>query len=390
MAKLPRWAALAIVGLVAAGLIVWEVTGLRRTDPPQREVAVILGAQGPFPETLYLEEGAQYRIALTSLDEAYPLPDGPGIRTQAAGREVVPGGVAWIELTAGADWDGRRLGESGPVVRVVDSLSRFVAMGEVYPVAIIAGEGQLIPEQVRLLEGSRILLGGTSLSRPRVVTPRGTAVPLALFPGQVLQIPLEVPTPGTYPLECEQGCEQVRWRGAFRVEALDSEVPWVEAAGSDAAAELGRMAPDFALYDVNGRVVQLSEFRGDKGVFVNFWATWCPPCLREMPAMQALFERRGHEVAILAVNYRETRDQVQGFMADLGLQFPALLDVQGDVAHRYNVWSYPTSVFIDRDGVVRGRFVGELSPELMEAFVDAITGDPGALPIIDPEGPAGS
>ena len=106
--------------------------------------------------------------------------------------------------------------------------------------------------------------------------------------------------------------------------------------------------------------------------------------------MQALFEGRGHEVAILAVNYRETREQVQAFMADLDLHFPALMDVQGEVAHRYNVWSYPTSVFIDRHGVVRGRFVGELSPELMEQFVDAITGDPGPLPIIEREAPAGS
>lgn len=99
--------------------------------------------------------------------------------------------------------------------------------------------------------------------------------------------------------------------------------------------------------------------------------------------MQALYDRRGDEVVILAVNYRETRSQVTAFMDDLDLHFPALLDVQGDVALRYGVWSYPTSVFIDKDGVVRGRFVGELSPELMEQFVDAITGDPGALPILD-------
>jgi len=106
--------------------------------------------------------------------------------------------------------------------------------------------------------------------------------------------------------------------------------------------------------------------------------------------MQALYERRGDEVAILAVNYRETRAQVEAFMQELDLHFPALLDVQGDVALRYNVWSYPTSVFVDKDGIVRGRFIGELSPELMEQFVDAITRDPGALPILDPSGTAGS
>lgn len=391
MTKLPRWAAVAIVVLLAAGLLAWELMGLERSDAPLREVAVILGAEGPFPDTLYLEQGHSYRVAMTSLDEAYPLPQGPGLSPQAgASREVVPGEVVWLDLTADSGWDGRRLGEGGPVVRVVESLSQLAARGEVYPVAVIAGQGELIPRQVRLLGGSRALIGGTSLGGPRVLTPKGTGIPLALWPGEVIRMGLDVPSPGTYEIVCEQGCGDSTWRGAFRVEALDGEVPWVEAADTGSAAELGRVAPDFALYDADGQVVQLSDLRGHKAVFVNFWATWCPPCLREMPAMQALYERRGHEVAILAVNYRETREQVEAFMADLGVHFPALLDVQGAVAHRYNVWSYPTSVFIDRDGVVRGRFIGELSPEMMEEFVDAITGEPGALPIIDAEGAAGS
>lgn|GEM_PF-132445 len=383
MSKLPRWAAVTIVVALVAGLAAWELWGLRAPDNPPREVAVILGAQGPYPETLYLEDGASYRIALTSLDEVYPLPDVPGVRLpQSGARDVAFGEVAWVELDADPGWDGRRLGENGPVVRVVDSLARLVAMGIEYPVAVIAGEGELIPRQVRLLEDSRAVVGGTSLRGPVMLNTKGTGVQFALWPAEVIVLALDVPSPGTYELACEQGCSG-RWQGAFRVDALAAEVPWVEAQGTAAAAELGRMAPDFALYDADGRVVQLSDYRGEKAVFVNFWATWCPPCLREMPAMQALYDRRGDEVVILAVNYRETRSQVTAFMDDLDLHFPALLDVQGDVALRYGVWSYPTSVFIDKDGVVRGRFVGELSPELMEQFVDAITGDPGALPILD-------
>lgn len=389
MSKLPRWAAIAFIGLIAAGLVAWEMVGLRRTDAPMREVAVIFGTAGPFPETLYLEDGVQYRIALTSLDRSYPVPAGNGVVSSSAASEVAPGEVVWIELTADPSWDGRRLGDTGPVVRVVESIGEIVARGEEYPVAIIAGAGELIPRQVRLLEGSRAVVGGTSLRAPVILNTKGAGVQFVLWPAEVIQLALDVPGPGTYELACEQGCTG-GWRGEFRVEALDSEVPWVEAGGTGAAAEVGKRAPDFALYDMNGRVVQLSDLRGEKGVFINFWATWCPPCLREMPAMQALYERRGHEVAILAVNYRETRAQVETFMADLDLHFPALLDVQGDVALRYNVWSYPTSVFVDKDGIVRGRFIGELSPELMEQFVDAITGDPGALPVLDPGAPAGS
>src|SRR5690606_10322577 len=123
MSKLPRWAALVFVALIAAGLIAWELTGLRRPEAPLREVAVILGAAGPFPDTLYLEEGAQYRVALTSLDKAYPVPQGSGIASSTGAREVMPGQVVWIELAADPSWDGRRLGDGGPVVRVVDSLA---------------------------------------------------------------------------------------------------------------------------------------------------------------------------------------------------------------------------------------------------------------------------
>lgn len=89
--------------------------------------------------------------------------------------------------------------------------------------------------------------------------------------------------------------------------------------------------------------------------------------------MQDLYERRGAEVEILAVNYLESRPQVAEFMHELELDFPVLMDVNGDVNGRYSVWSYPTSVFVDRDGIVRGRFIGELTVQMMEEFVDSIT-----------------
>jgi Thiol-disulfide isomerase and thioredoxins len=119
--------------------------------------------------------------------------------------------------------------------------------------------------------------------------------------------------------------------------------------------------------------VQLSDFRGEKPVFINFWATWCPPCMREMPEMQRLYAARGDEFEILAVNFLEHRPQVIPWVEEYGLEFPILMDVTGEVSSRYGVWSYPTSVFIDKDGIVRGRFVGELSYQMMEDFVDAIS-----------------
>ncbi|MBO8141701.1 MAG: redoxin domain-containing protein [Firmicutes bacterium] len=379
---LPRWAGFLIVALIALGLAWWELA--RQTSGPgsgPREAAVILTVDGPFPPVLYVENGTDYRIAFTSLDEEYALEGVPQAEQPAVG----PGQVVFGQLRAEPAWNGRRLGPYGPTVRVVDSLDTLVARGEVYPVAVIAGERELIPRQVRLPEGGWAQVGGTSLSAPRMLAIAGTDVHLALWPGQRMDLTLEVPGPGTYAVECEQGCEPGGWRGAFRVEAVAGSVPWVESRDSG-PAEIGRPAPDFALYDLNGRVVRLSDFRGKKPVFVNFWATWCPPCRREMPAMEELLARRGEEVAILAVNYREPRDQVDDFMKELALTFPALLDVRGDVAHRYDVWSYPTSVFIDADGIIRGRFIGELSPAMMDDFIDALTADAAVFPSSGPPG----
>lgn len=163
--------------------------------------------------------------------------------------------------------------------------------------------------------------------------------------------------------------------GAVSPEAIVAEGPGASPASSGASVglpEVGTQAPDFTLTDLEGRPVRLSDLRG-KAVLINFWATWCPPCMREMPEMQRLYAARGDEFEILAVNFLEHRPQVIPWVEEYGLEFPILMDVTGEVSSRYGVWSYPTSVFIDKDGIVRGRFVGELSYQMMEDFVDAIS-----------------
>lgn len=374
----PRWVALAVLLGIAGLLAAWELYGERlAVDRGVREVVVVMTADGPFPDVLFMEQGASYRIAVTSIAGEHTL---TGVTLAAeessdGGRSVAvrPGEIVWLQVEPSAVQDGRRLGGVGPVMRTVESLALLAAQGDVYSLALLATEDGLLPQQVRVASGARIQVGGVSTGEPRTLHIDGTGVRMALWPGELLERAFDTPvTAGTYNVVCEQGCEE-GWKGQFRIETAETTVPWVEARDTAAAAEVSKVAPDFALYDLNGRVVQLSDFRGEKGVFINFWATWCEPCVREMPLMQQLYAERGHEFELLAVNFMEHRPQVRAWVDSYGLEFPILMDVSGAVAARYGVWSYPTSIFVDKDGVVRGRFTGELSYRIMEDFVNRIS-----------------
>jgi len=366
-----RILAVAVIVVIAAGLLAWELSGPGgRTEAAVGEAAVILAETGSFPATLYVERDVDYRIYVTASSGSHSLDGWPGNAKDGSTR-VAPGETVELNVSAGELRDGQRIGPGGPSVRIVDDLGGLAARGEVYYVGLIATEDGLLPRQVRLTEGMKAALGGVSTDGDRLLLIEGARLYLPVSPNGVSELQVDVPTPGVYNVACEQGCGG-EWTGAFRVVGSNSEVPWVEDRDADAAAELDRRAPDFALYDRDGRIVQLSDFQNDKPVFINFWATWCRPCRDEMPAMQALYDRMDGEFEILAVNYLESRDQVVEFMEELQVDFPALMDITGIVNQRYGVWAYPTSVFVDRDGIVRGRFMGELSPELMDEFVGRI------------------
>jgi len=117
--------------------------------------------------------------------------------------------------------------------------------------------------------------------------------------------------------------------------------------------------------------LSLGQLKG-KVVFLNFWATWCPPCRDEMPSMESLYRRYKEDgLEILAVNIRESPEQVHAFMNDYGLTFPALLDINGRVSTAYGVQAIPTSFIIDRDGQIAARLVGSIdwdTPQVRAAF----------------------
>lgn len=120
-----------------------------------------------------------------------------------------------------------------------------------------------------------------------------------------------------------------------------------------------REAPDFTLPDVEGRPVRLRDLRG-KLVFLNFWATWCPPCKLEMPSMERLYKTfKRTEFAMLAVSIdRQGVQVVKPFMEELQLTFPALLDSASEAARLYGLRGLPTTYLIDQNGRLIGAAVG--------------------------------
>jgi thiol-disulfide isomerase/thioredoxin len=121
-----------------------------------------------------------------------------------------------------------------------------------------------------------------------------------------------------------------------------------------------RNAPDFSLPDMDGELHTLQDYRG-KVVLINFWATWCPPCRREMPALERLYSKLGGEAfAVLAINQWEDADHVFAYMGDLNVipSFPILFDPESRVAEEFGVKGLPTSFLLDRQGRVVFRAVG--------------------------------
>lgn len=125
------------------------------------------------------------------------------------------------------------------------------------------------------------------------------------------------------------------------------------------AGRAGFPAPDFSLRDLDGHVHRLSDLRG-KVVFLNLWATWCPPCRMEMPSMERLHQRlHGKDFVMLAVSEDEAgATAVQPFVQEMGLTFPVLLDTEGTVPARYGVTGYPETFLIDREGRVVHHTIG--------------------------------
>ena len=127
---------------------------------------------------------------------------------------------------------------------------------------------------------------------------------------------------------------------------------------SDEAPEDGAMAPDFTVQTLDGESVTLSDLRGNP-VFLNFWTTWCGPCVAELPDIQEVHEEKSVEgLVVLAVNLGERESTVEAFIESNDYSFEVGLDENGAVAQAYEVVSIPATFLIDSEGIIQSEKVG--------------------------------
>lgn len=136
-------------------------------------------------------------------------------------------------------------------------------------------------------------------------------------------------------------------------------------------------AVDFTLKDQYGKEHTLSEYKG-KTVFLNFWATWCPPCKAEMPDIQKIYEsydKEGEDALVVLgvaspnIGGEGSEEEVKAFLEENGYTYPVVMDTTGEIFSSYGISSYPTTFMIDRDGNGFGYVSGMLSQDVMESII---------------------
>lgn len=156
---------------------------------------------------------------------------------------------------------------------------------------------------------------------------------------------------------------------------LSADKTNASSSGTSAAPQQGFLAPDFSLPTTTGETIRLSDLRG-QAVLVNLWATWCPPCRAEMPAIEKVYqEYKDQGFVVLAINmtYQDDPFAVMPFVQEHGLTFPILLDQTGPVARAYQLRSLPSSFFITRDGIIAEVVIGgPMSEALLRTRVEEI------------------
>ena len=143
----------------------------------------------------------------------------------------------------------------------------------------------------------------------------------------------------------------------------------LQPAAANSPAMQGKPAPDFALPDINGKMVRLSDLRGQV-VLINLWATWCPPCRAEMPDLAAIYnEYKVQGFVVLGVDDQERKETVLDFLAHNPLPYAILLDPDSRVARAYGTSFLPASFLVDRRGILRVSYPGQTNRAKLEAMI---------------------
>ncbi len=154
---------------------------------------------------------------------------------------------------------------------------------------------------------------------------------------------------------------------------------------STVVAGSARAAPDFAVPDLERpeRTIRLSDFAG-RPLVINFWASWCVPCRREMPAFARVGDDLAGRVAFLGVNHQDTHDAAAEFAAKSGVHYRSGFDPDGGIARDFGVRGLPSTVFVSAAGRVVGTHTGELSESRLRKEINRLFELDGATGVPDP------
>ena len=133
---------------------------------------------------------------------------------------------------------------------------------------------------------------------------------------------------------------------------------------------VGGPAPTFKLETVDGQIIEMSDLKG-RFVVLNFWATWCHACIKEMPEFQKAYQSLNPKVKIIGINLAESKEKVNDYLRGKGYSFPVLLDGYGNVSQEYEVLHLPVTYIITPDGIIRDKiFGGGVTQKMIEAKID--------------------
>lgn len=136
-----------------------------------------------------------------------------------------------------------------------------------------------------------------------------------------------------------------------------------------------RLASDVKVYDKEGNIVKLSDFKG-KPIVVNFWASWCGPCQSEMPDFQNVYDKQKEEVTFLMINatdgVQETKQKAINFITDKKYTFPVYFDQDLDAINTYGITGFPTTIFINKEFQVVATYQSRMSAEKLMQYINKI------------------
>jgi cytochrome c biogenesis protein CcmG/thiol:disulfide interchange protein DsbE len=139
-----------------------------------------------------------------------------------------------------------------------------------------------------------------------------------------------------------------------------------------APTAIGNLAPDFSVADLDGNPIRLADLRG-RPVIVNFWASWCGPCVEEFPLLRDAAARHADDgLVVIGIVWADRSEAARDFMARNGATWAAAMDPGEQVSRDYGILGPPETYFIGRDGIIRARQIGQISATSLDAKLAAI------------------